>query len=100
MKSSKFKEKYTKIKEKVKFDLNAVLLTACVGKMLVLGSAIPDAMVIISLVSLYGYQKFLKSKEPQPLNDMVREELEDVKSKLSTLVLHKSVKPNQTKYKW
>ncbi len=94
--STNFMKKF----KKPKIELEPLLLTLCVAKLLVLGAIWVEGIVIVSLVSLYGFNKYLKSKTPKSINNKVLEELEKVKGKVSSLVLHKSIKEPIKKHRW
>lgn len=50
-----------------------------------------DGIVIACLSGLYGYQSFLKSRQPMPVNKQVMADLELLKDAVSGLKMQKSL---------
>jgi len=63
--------------------INYAMLLACVYlvKTLVLSVSIADSLILIGLVSLVGYQKYLESKKPViTFGDKLKQDLDQLKN--------------------
>ena len=63
-----------------------VLLSVFLGRLVIFGSNLSDALIIIALASLYGFSLYLTSQEEEPINAAFKEQME---------FLHKDVKEVQ-----
>lgn len=79
-----------------KLDVLLVLLLA-LGARSLIDSNIAQAMVVMAFCGLYGYTKFLRSKEVVPLNEEVQRQLEEMRSTVSGLAMKNASKPDQMK---
>lgn len=75
---------------------NAILLL--MSLLLVRGlvdASVPQAIMFISISSVYCYTKWLKSQAVSSVNEEVKKELEDVKTSLSGLLMRAASKPKE-----
>jgi hypothetical protein len=68
--------------------LVALLLLA--GRAVIFSASIGDAISIASIAALCAYAQFLKTKEQIPVNEMLRKELDDMRSTLNALKIAKN----------
>lgn len=72
----------------------AIIVFVLIGlRITFVGASIGDALAIISLVALKGFNNWLKSKEAEPLSEKVAKELEDIKTSMSGLMAKNLMRP-------
>lgn len=75
------------------FNLPALAFLALATKAVVLNISLADAMAFLCACGVYGYQCYLKSKQPDPvrINAEVKQELDNLKGALSAIKLEKNM---------
>lgn len=79
-------------------NLAHILVLALVVKSIIYDISYSSFLLTLPVLAFEGYKLYLKSKQPDPviLSREVQQELGDLKSKLTSLTMEKSlVKPNQ-----
>lgn len=73
-------------------DINysVALLCLLVGKVLITGASIGDAIAIAALAGLYGFTYYVESKREIPINDQIKSELEQMRSSINGLKISKT----------
>lgn len=73
-------------------DINysVALLCLSVGKILITGATLGDAIAVAALAGLYGFTYYLESKKELPINDQVKSELEQMRSAINGLKISKT----------
>lgn len=80
----------------LKANLPLILLSAFATRLVFLGSSIGEALSLFAFTGLYGYTKYLKQREFKPLEDEVKQQINDLKSALTVLKLDKGVRSVKT----
>lgn len=80
--------------QKIKNDIVLTLIVMS-GLRAMVDFSYPQAIVFISLVSVHCYTKWLKTQEKISVNDEVKQQLEEMKSSLSGMLMSKAAKPQQ-----
>ena len=75
----------------MKIDYPTLLLSLIAGRCIIFGAGIGDAIAVIGLAALFGFTKYLKTKEEQPINAQLKQELSEMKSSINALKLAKSL---------
>lgn len=86
----KIKSAFLSLKETLNPSL--IALSAYLVKILFWhDTSFQDGIVFACLCGLYGYQSYLKSRQPVPVNKQVMTELENLKDAVSGLKMQKSL---------
>jgi hypothetical protein len=81
-------------------NVSHILVLCLVGKALVSDVSYAAFLITVPVLAYESYKLFIKSKKPDPirLSEEVRQELSDMRSKLSALHMEKGVKTPVTRY--
>ena len=71
------------------------LLASYIIKCLITGPSISDAIIVISISALFGFDKLLRSKIQPPINQAILKEIEMLKGKISTLSIDRGIKRDE-----
>jgi hypothetical protein len=77
-------------------DINYSVALLCVlsGRAVILGCSVGDALAIAALCALCGFRYYTESKKEAPINDTVKNELEQIRSTLNGLKMARSIQRN------
>ena len=75
-------------------NFSLVVLLMVVSRVAVFGASIGEALAVVAVCGLYGFNKWLDSKKPQTVNEQLQKDLMDIKSTVSNLLIKQSVKPS------
>lgn len=67
------------------------LLVALCARSVVFGASVGDALAIAAAAGLYGYWLYLESKKELPVNEQVREEIQELRGAINALKISKSL---------
>lgn len=65
--------------------LPAILLSAYIVRLLLVGASIGEALVIISLSSLLGLKMYLEDNKEEPINDEIKKQITQLNEELKTI---------------
>ncbi len=84
---------YNKIKEfLISFNFIVLMFSLLTLRSVLFGSNLSDAIVIIALCSLYGFQIWVKSKEKNVIDNLVQRDLDDLKVAITGMQMKNSIK--------
>lgn len=81
-------------------NIPLILLCAYTTRLTIVGANIGDSFALIALTGLYGFTKWLKEQEYQPLEEETKKQLEEMKNAFTILKLNqniRSVRPEEQK---
>lgn len=83
----------------IKANVSLLAFTAFAVRLIAFGTNISDAVALLVFASLYGYEKWLKTKDFKPLDQVFIEEtkkdLSDLKSNVSAIRIGTAAWSNQ-----
>lgn len=84
----------------VGMNLAHALILGIVAKTLIFDISLAAVLLTVPVLAFEAYKLFLKSKTPDPIrmNEDVRKDLEQMKSKLSAMSMEKNVKSPTQRY--
>jgi len=78
-------------------DLCLYIITALTIKNIVISPSISDAIVFIAATAIYAFNMHLKSKQADPANEQLKQEIAELKSSITALSIRPAVsKPSAT----
>ena len=67
-----------------------VVLVPFIARLVIFGASIGDSIVALSLASLYGYTCYLANSKEEPINDVLKQDIENIKSKVNSITIAKT----------
>lgn len=74
----------------IKVKVITALLVAICARSAIFGASIADALAIFSISALCGFTMYLKNKEQESVNDVVKRDITELKSAVGAIRLGKS----------
>lgn len=69
----------------MKIDISLILLIAYLGRLLVFGANIGDAVSFVALSALFAFSKFLTYKKEPEINTLIKADIESMKKDLDEM---------------
>lgn len=79
------KNSVTSISTFLKSPGNPALFSAFLIKLAIKGSNLPESLIVLGFLGLFGYREYLANKTAPDVNKQVLEELSKVKDRMSAL---------------
>lgn len=85
--TKKIKEGITAATNFLKIPANPALASIFVIKLVVKGTNLPESLIVLGFLALFGFRDYLANKNAPDVNKQVLEELAKVKDRVSSLTM-------------